>query len=209
MKYLFILTSLLFSMSVSAQINKGQWLVGGNITGMYQKESGSDYTSTQIQLPLNVGYFVGTGIALGLRGQGSYEKESYTVTNSYFYQPKVTAITQQYTYGPFLRAYLLPQKSMFNLFIDVQYAFGYSELRSEVIYSGATNTNVSSEKVQNYNISLAPVLFLNKNVSLEFILAYDRSLLMESDIHSDSFLFGTGLQIHLGKGRNLKTEAVK
>lgn len=197
------------SISVSAQINKGQWLVGGNIAGMYQKQSENDYITKQLQLPLDIGYFAGNGIAIGLRGKGSIQKESFDYTSSYmYYQFKVNQTTQEYTYGPFIRAYLLPQKSIFNLFIDVQYGYGYSETKEELRTSSNAliSSDKSSNKVQQYTLSLAPVLFLNNHVSLEFILAYNRSILMNSDLHSDAFLFGTGLQIHLGKGK-LKAKA--
>lgn len=206
MKTILTLIAAVVCTSLFAQINKGQWMIGGSLSGEYQVGGGdNNYKEKTFQAPVNVGYFLANGIAIGIRGTALYDQTNYTIQrNNYYYGPssyEVVTKSQQYSVGPFFRAYLMPHSQKFNFYVEPHFAYGW--------YDGTSSLYLSSwvsEKVQSYNLNVAPVIFLTPNTSLEFILSYNYTNYMKSGTNSTSFLFGVGFQIFLGKGRQAKMQ---
>lgn len=209
MKTILTLIAAFVCTSLSAQISKGQWLVGGSLSGMSQKGGENNFKEKTIQTPINVGYFLGNGMALGIRGSFQYKETSYNIRQNYYYSNyqsgystyEVKSKTQQYSAGPFLRAYLMPNTQKLNVYIEPHFAYGHYEGSSNLLGSG-----VFTENFQSYNLSLAPVIFLTPSSSLEFILSYNYTNFAKSETNSTLFLFGVGFQVFLGKAKAAKVQ---
>lgn len=177
MKKVFLALGLLVSShAMFAQINKGQWLVGGNIS--YDAEKQGDYKVHTFEFNPNAGYFFINNFAGGLR-------LGYT-------SEKVKGGGDAYTYfgaAPFLRYYFLPAAQKVNVFADGSYGFakqGSSDKKSGNMYS----------------IMAGPAVFLSPNTALEFALYYKsyggdafENAAGDRDNH---FGVNIGFQIHLG-----------
>jgi hypothetical protein len=194
----------LFSTFSFAQIDKGQWMLGGSLSGKYQKGSEFSYREMAFQAPVNVGYFVAKGLMWGIRGQFQISETKLSVKSYNYYSyysytstQEVRVKSKQYSVGPFLRAYVLPNNQKFNLYIEPSVAYG--------LYQGASRiglTGLSKENYMSYNLNIAPVVFLNPHTSLEFILSYNYSTFNDSKVIASGYLFGVGFQYFLGKGKS-------
>lgn len=166
-----------------AQITKGNWLWGGNISFSNEKDQndiGTQLKESRIQVSGNVGHFFIDKLTLGLR------------PNYYFTRTKtpVNVINQNdFSIGPFVRYYFLSQESMINLFSDVGYSHGE--------YKSTYQKHVSSNT---FNFSAGPVIFLNSSVAVEFSIGYS-STKTNDNLHNKRNIFqsGIGLQFHLEK----------
>jgi len=184
----FILSSLsliLTNMAMS-QINKGEFLVGGNISFESLKNDGVNvvsYKTTTFFASPNIGYFIIPKFVGGLRLNFSVYKSNTPVT--------WTNISP----SPFLRYYLLSQKQKINVLVDASYINVKSKSRIQ-------NSPAPIEKTNGYNISVGPSIFLNEHVALEFLLSYKQTKVENiGDNKTTTLNSGLGLQIHLGKIR--------
>lgn len=207
MKIILTLVASLVCFSLFAQINKGQWMMGGSLSGMYQVGGGdNDYKQKTFQAPVNVGYFVANGMALGIRGSALYDETTYTILRNYYYyygpsSYEVKTKTQQYSVGPFFRAYLMPNRQKFNFYVEPHFAYGWYDATSNISSGGWV-----SEKVQSYSLNVAPVILLSPHTSMEFILSYNYTNYTKTGNNSTSFLFGVGFQVFLGNGKVKETK---
>jgi hypothetical protein len=183
MKKLLIAFSMIASVStVSAQINKGQWLVGGNAAFTSSKEG--DYKTTTFQFSPNAGYFFINNLAGGLRLNLSSAKEEINDFES-------TATTT--SIAPFVRYYFLPAAQKVNVFADASYSFGSMKFEEDGEEEQKANVN-------GFTISAGPAFFLTPNTALEVTLGYNSSKMEDAEESTGTFLFGVGFQIHLGGG---------
>lgn len=183
MKKAFFATVLTVSViAASAQINQGQWLVGGNANFTSNKQGDSKWTV--ITFSPNAGYFFINNFAGGLRLGISSEKESGSDASSIF------------TVAPFLRYYFLPSAQKVNIFADAQYGFG----------SGKAGG--SSASINEYQISAGPAVFLSPHTALEFTVFYEsmggKYFEGLSSDRQNAFGVNIGFQIHLGEGGGKK-----
>jgi hypothetical protein len=198
----FLLLICLFSINSASfsQINKGQWLMGGNASFSSSKgyviESGSptgstNGKSTTLQLSPNAGYFITDKLAAGARvSLTSFETKS---PNDVF-----DISSTQVSLSPFVRYYFLPKTEKLNLFADAGYAYGRSKNTSKVSIPGTPSSNSTSKGTSNgYYISVGPAIFLNPNTALELTLSYNYNKLKDLDNTGKSFLVGVGFQINL------------
>ncbi len=170
-----------------AQLNKGQFLVGGNIGFESVKNEGDNmvnYKGTYFLFSPNIGYFIIPKFAAGLRLNMSVYKQEvqidYKITNTNLL--------------PFIRYYFLSQAQKFNILAEVSYI----SLRSKTTITNNPTNNV--EKANGFNISAGPAVFLNEHVALEFLLGYTQTKVKNiGDNKTATFSTGLGLQIHLGK----------
>jgi hypothetical protein len=128
MKRVFILISTcLFTSSLFAQLNKGQWLAGGNAGFAYENSTDNDLQhsalkQTDEQFAPAVGYFLLDKLCAGIRIASSFSnsKNSYSPPDS-IYNSKSTS------YGisaaPFVRYYFLPKKNKVNLLAEAMPGF--------------------------------------------------------------------------------------
>jgi hypothetical protein len=195
---------LTFCITTYAQIQKGRWLVGGSLSGSYQKGGAlNNYRESSIQAPIQFGYMVGSGVAIGLRGQARYSEAKFEMRSTSYYPYysygttyEVIIKSELYSVGPFVRVYVLPNNQKFNCYIEPHVGYGKYKGSDRLIVTGKSDNNYL-----NYNLSIAPVVFLNPNTSLEFILAYNYTSFNHSETNAFSYLFGVGFQTFLGKGK--------
>jgi hypothetical protein len=182
MKKLLIAFSMIASVStVSAQINKGQWLVGGNAAFTSSKEG--DFKTTTFQFSPNAGYFFINNLAGGLRLSISSEKDKF---NSFESTTTTTSI------APFVRYYFLPAAQKTNIFADASYSFGSVKFEED--------DQEQKSNVNGFTIAAGPAFFLTPNTALEVTLGYNSSKVEDAEESNGTFLVGVGFQIHLGQG---------
>ncbi len=173
---------MIFSLStVSAQIYKGQWLVGGNVAFTSSKEG--DYKTTTFQFSPNAGYFFINKLAGGLRLNINSAKEKFNDVES-------TATTT--SIAPFARYYFLPAAQKVNVFADASYSIGSMKYEED-------DEDEQKVNVNGFTFSAGPAFFLTPNTALEVTLGYNSSKVEDADESTGTFLFGVGFQIHLGK----------
>ncbi|TYB78047.1 hypothetical protein ES676_02190 [Bizionia saleffrena] len=171
---LFLLLVFIYT-NTNAQLDKGNWLVGGN--GSYTSQtttfdSGSKEKQDLISIKPNIGYFLKDKFVIGASLR--YEK-----SNSF----------DIYGGGLFSRYYFLEADKAFNLFAQIHY--DYMNAVSPVDrgdYSTASNY---------YGISIGQVVFFNSVVGLEFALEYERGNSVFAKINNINAVIG--FQIHLEK----------
>jgi hypothetical protein len=185
MKKLLFAFSMIVSVStVSAQINKGQWLVGGDasFSSSKQQDDDDDNRETNIQISPNAGYFFMNNLAGGLR---------FSFSNS-----KVKGEEEGFStvsLAPFIRYYFLPAAQKVNIFADASYGFGSAGEDDK------TGFNF-------YSIKAGPAVFLTPNTALEFTVGYSSAGgELYEDFNGDVKRFNSiglnvGFQIHLGGG---------
>src|SRR5689334_20087193 len=118
MKVLPAIMLLFLSIPSFSQIQKNQWLIGGN--GAFSLAKAQDLKTTTVQFAPNIGYFfinkmVG-GMRLGL-GMDTYsaDGDKYRRSNN--------------SIGPFIRYYFLPSEQKVNLFGEGAYAHAWSRYK--------------------------------------------------------------------------------
>lgn len=190
MKYTITSLFLLFSLSVSAQLEKGTWLVGGS--GSFRSTSDS-YTSpgysqtsdrTDIAISPSAGYFVIDKLAVGLKSNFSKFKSQVNGSGG------LTTNTNRFSFGPFARYYFLEKDKQFNILADVNYLYGRYWFKP-------TKGNSNS-----FNASAGLAAFFNTTVALEVLLGYYnfKETVKESGdfiTKQSGFQATIGFQIHL------------
>jgi hypothetical protein len=178
MKFFALAITMLFISATSfAQINKGQWLVGGS-AGLEFSKYGDDDDSktTSVTLAPNGGYFFINNLAGGARVSFSSVKEEGD-------EDAVTSIL----FAPFVRYYFLPAGQKVNILADASYGFG------SVKYGESVSFN-------QFAFAAGPAVFLSPNTALEFTVQYRSE---GGDAYGDDRLnnvgVNVGLQVHLGK----------
>ena len=183
-----LLYFLFFAAGISkAQINKGQFLLGGNVNFEATKNENSinpTYETNNFFVAPNIGYFIVDKLAGGLRIDfRSYDSESENLETHY----TTTSLS------PFLRYYFLPLQKNVNVFIDISY------IRNKTKWNSNANPDYF-ERSRGYTISAGPSIFLSDQIALEFTLGYKHT---KSDNFGNTkvniFNSGFGLQFHFGK----------
>ncbi|WP_205510903.1 outer membrane beta-barrel protein [Longitalea arenae] len=178
-KVLFAAFLLVSSNAIFAQVNKGQWLVGG--TAGFNSFKQGDSKSTSVWISPNAGYFFIDKLAGGLRVN--------------FNSDKAKGADDAYTsfgVAPFLRYYFLDAAQKVNVFADASYGFD----------KAGTDDKASGN---NFSIMAGPAVFLTPNTALEFALYYksyggDLYENLDGD-RENNFGLSIGFQIHLGGGK--------
>src|SRR5687767_7520560 len=112
MKKVLIAACLLVSSNaIFAQVNKGQWLAGGNISFESQKQG--DAKATSFNFSPDAGYFFIDNFAGGIR----LDFSSYKVKDA-------DDATTSFGLAPFVRYYFLPAAQKVNVFADASFGFG-------------------------------------------------------------------------------------
>jgi hypothetical protein len=176
-KILFVTLFAVCASGAFAQINKGQWLAGGNVAFQYNKTGNSKYT--QFNVSPDAGYFFIDNFAGGLR------------VNVDTYKSKIndveTGKQTTFSIAPFVRYYFLPSGQKVNIFADADYSFGSTK------YGNAESTSVNG-----FGFMAGPAIFLTPNTALEFTVGYNSIKYEGSSNRTNSIRVGAGFQIHLG-----------
>jgi hypothetical protein len=177
-KVLFAALMTIAVQGVFAQVNKGQWLVGGNVGFTSEKQGDDDDNKvSQFSFSPNAGYFFADKLAGGLRVN--------------FSSRKVKSEEDAYStllIAPFVRYYFLPAAQKVNILADASYGFGSAGYDEKSSVSG-------------FSISAGPAVFLSPNTALEFTLGYQSLKIEDVDDRKNSFGVNVGFQIHLGGGK--------
>lgn len=173
-KVLYIAT-LLIAVTSNAQIDKGNWMMGGSgAFGNFKTTSGgSSSTSTSITISPNIGYFFIDKLAIGTAGQYNYvfpKGGSKTISSN--------------SVSPFIRYYFLEKEKQINIF---------SEARYEIM-----RMNHSNFKADTFLIKAGTVFFVNSSVGIEVALNYSTQK-TNQNFENRAIYLNVGFQIHLEK----------
>lgn len=188
MKHSFFLFALvIFSLTSFGQLDKKTWLVGGN--GRFQSytikdRSPYEYNNgkyTEINLAVNVGYFLKDKFVLGLRT--SYDKLKEDIGAGKSNGDRINA-------GPFGRYYFLEKEKSFNLLMDCGYQFGVFTALGQ----SKSNSNTLS-------VMGGAELFFNSTAGLEVLLGYydNTEKFSDGNKRRNGFQVSIGFQLHLIK----------
>jgi len=218
MKQFFSLAIAVFIVSAAqAQLNKGQWLVGGSASFAHSTNSNNNgfgsyhATSTSLQATPAVGYFVISKLAVGVRPgiSTSNDKEdgsSQLIPYSISYSSR--SKTTRFSISPFVRYYFLPAKSKVNLVGDVSYSYQHNTLHSATVQTSTdlngmpiiTGTYGDGKYDNNaFNFQAGPALMLSSKVSLELLAGYTIGNMKNTSYNERAVTIAAGFQIHLGK----------
>ena len=181
-KKIFVLVLLImyFTITVIAQTDKGNWLLGGNASFSSSKQG--DEKLTSINFSPNAGYFFINNLAGGI----SFDLSNYKVKGS-------DGSTTDLSIGPFLRYYFLKLAQRAMLFGEGSFGFGSYK---------TTGTYGSTEKFTSWMLAAGPAFFLNEHTALELALYYN-SLKYKGDSDALGTIgFLVGFQIHLNCMKN-------
>lgn len=176
MRTLFFFLVLVTSVSLNAQITKGNWLVGGSgefSSQSFEFNNGSSSKREYLTIKPNIGYFIKDKFVIG----SSLRYENFDSFNIY-------------GIGAFSRYYFLKKHKPFNLFAQLHYDFTHTVSDVNPQVGNALNSSF-------YGIRLGQVIFFNNVVGMEFSLVYEKGNLQDSN--SDTFKAVLGFQIHLSK----------
>jgi hypothetical protein len=181
-KVLFSFALLVAGSSAFSQINKGQWLAGGNIEFKTQKQADADNNTrvSGFQLSPNAGYFFMDQLAGGLRVDLITKKQKDAEDGA-----------SDIFVSPFVRYYFLPAAQKINVFADASYGFG------------SKSEGGNSVGQNQFTFMAGPAVFLTPNTALEFGVSYRSEGGEYWEVGDDvkrmnTLGFKLGFQIHLG-----------
>jgi outer membrane protein W len=195
MKKLYILMAVFLPVTfLHAQLNKGQWMVGGN-AGFAASSQGDNIPgysikSTRVQLTPGGGYFFTDKFAAGIRTSfGVSNQKTVGKTPDYNFESTVSNIGVT----PFVRYYFLPKTNKINLLADASYTYGTAKVTNK----NPPYTETSSTTNQHaYTIAAGPAFFINRNIALEVTALY-QVLKIGTNSTQNTFMINAGFQIHL------------
>src|SRR5690606_17529070 len=183
MKTLTTLLLLALSLNSFSQIQKEQWMIGGNAAFSFAQSE--ELKMSTLQFSPSGGYFFSNKLAGGMRV--NFGSETYDWTDHKYRYSNIS-------FAPFLRYYFLPAEQKVNLFADAAYGFAWSR-HKEIIYSGSHTYWYNTMSVM-----AGPAIFINKHTALEVTFGYTHLTRGPVDSTATNKLqVGIGLQIHLGK----------
>lgn len=167
-KILFVAT-LLVAVASNAQINKGNWMMGGsgNFGSFNTTSQGETNKGTYVNLNPNVAYFFIDNLAIGANARLNISSQT----------------SEAIGFGPYARYYFLKNDKLLNIF-------------SELSYSIFEGTGKGDFKFKTLNIKAGTVYFLNSSVGIEAALNYSNEK-SNFDYHSNNIFLSFGFQIHL------------
>ncbi len=195
----FLLIFALLPFFASAQINQGDWLAGGVLSGSYNESTSSisgsivKTSARELNIITQVGYFPLKKFATGLNVQISSINETNKVEYNAIGWQDYTSYDKDrlWAVGPFVRYYFANSDSKFNVYLQGSYQMGRVSSTSS---NKPFNFDQEPKDLAITQVSAAPVYFVNKNIAVEFIMGYTRS----NGINTrDNFTLGIGFQVHL------------
>lgn len=177
MKTLFFFLVLALSLSLNAQITKGNWMVGGDVAFSYSKsksESVVDNETLNVNLSPNIGYFFWDKFALGLRPEYTRSRTKSDSGTSKF---------DRFVLSPFARYYFLKADNMINPFFETSYRISL----------------VNEANSREFSAKGGIAIFLNSSVAFEVSLNYLNSTSENIFVGNHTILLGFGVQVHLEK----------
>ncbi|MBP9213680.1 MAG: hypothetical protein KBF36_03915 [Chitinophagaceae bacterium] len=176
---LVVFSLLTFNIS-KAQLTKGNWMLGGNLSFASTKYNSANYTpptytNVIVDINPNVAYFVANNLNFGIK-----------TTFNKSYRVNATSYTS-FRLGPSCRYYFLDNEQRINFLAEVGYRFG---LEKGAGWQTSTNT---------YAGGLGCVAFFNSSVGIEFMVNYISDKLDDYTGRNNTIQLALGLQVHLIK----------
>ncbi|WP_207493280.1 outer membrane beta-barrel protein [Aridibaculum aurantiacum] len=188
MRSLLVSLLLIFFFQSNAQINKGQFLVGGSGTFSSGKYTFAETKFRTLEIDGNAGFFILNKLAAGLHTGYNRYTELYTTQTNNFRQ-----FQRSIDIGPFVRYYFLNASKKFNLLADASYYRSWSKSGNQ----GGSSKHQSF----GYSFGAGPVFFLNPHVSLESTVNYEYS---DELILPKTLRVKLGFQVHLSALKSAK-----
>ena len=215
MKYFLILTPVILLNSATAQTSRGSFLIGGNISYSAEKQKTLIYffgfngdgdveeaivKARSFAISPTVGYFPVKNLCVGFSFPFSITKakakEEGNVDFTYEYESRTS------NFGPFAR-YYIPLQNNFYVLTGAGYGWGYARDSYYYFHSeGAvvTSTRVGSKsKFRRFNVGAGLSYFLNKNMGVELLLAYNSTSYEDNTNKATGLVLVAGLQMYLHK----------
>lgn len=171
---------LLMTQVVSAQVTKGNFLVGGSVSFHSTKYSEGDGSVGKFIFMPDAGYFFAERFAAGLRA-------SYTnISNEGDHYNDLLI-------GPFARYYFLPAAQKTNIFLEGNFLFGSEKFEG-----------FDSESKTQFGLAAGPAFFLNPHVAVEATLNWQTLKYKDDEGRYNTFGVSVGFQIHLNCGNSKK-----
>ena len=163
--------SLLISNQVSAQTEKGDWLVGGLL------ELNTARNNTTIEFSPNAGYFFMKNLAIGAKLLVAYEELGNL---------DITSVGA----GPFVRYYFSEGKIKPFFSGDIDY-------QNRKLKTGQGS---STENAFNYFLGGGAAFFINNNVAVEGLLGYNH-IMVKGESGNGGLNFKVGFQVYINKNQ--------
>ena len=195
MKAIFFIVGILVTSHTLAQIDKGNFLIGGSI-GISNTEFSFPNSNLEKQETFsiffnpNVSYFLTSGLAVGLVLPWSYSSTTPSDMKS-----------SSISIGPEVR-YYFPFEN-WAIFTELSYNIGFTKFEGQFFdpeIARVTNATISGD-VKNFNAGLGLTFFLKEAVGIEGIFGYTKTKneydKMLRDTDNSSINFNIGLQFYL------------
>lgn len=177
MRILCFLLLLATSISLNAQISKGNWLVGGDVSFSYSKskpDSSVESETFEIDFSPNIGYFFMNQLAVGSQLDFFVSRYKSDTGSSNF---------ETLFISPFIKYYFQDDEKIFNPFIESSYRFSL----------------LDENNLKQFSAKGGLAIFVNESVAYEVFLNYLNSTTSNQYAGNHTLLLGFGIQIHLKK----------
>jgi len=164
-----LLAVVVMSTLVNAQTDKGDWMVGGNMTINTTKGN------SEFSLLPSAGYFFANNFVAGAKFNVGFATED---------EKKTTSLGV----GPFARYYINIKDSQFKPFFEADWSISNESSKFQGVKDSYTVTN--------FFLGGGVAYFINSNVALEALAGYNRSKVETLD-PTNGFAFRIGFQVHL------------
>lgn len=182
---LFALAICIFHVS-SAQISKGNWLLGGNLAYMHVKPKENAVginSSSEVDAAVNAGYFIVNKLVAGVRLNTNYSKFKFFNSDSSTH----SLVQQSVGFGPLLRYYVLSPEKKVNVFGDAGFLYSLDFNKARRPYGNSWTSSLGA----------GAIVFLNQMLGVEGLLSFNRHVYVGSNSHVNSLQFKVGLQAYL------------
>lgn len=173
----FILLALLVNIT-NAQITKGNWMLGGEVSYSstdYNSENFSSVKSYYLKISPQAGFFFRDKLAAGVKA--GINSEGVRVNNF-----------TDFNIGPFVRYYFLSPENRVNLLAEGLYQYGFDKF-----------SNANSVSKNTFSFSVGPAIYFNSVVGLEILASYSTYKFADIEGRNNTIMIGVGLQVHLEK----------
>jgi hypothetical protein len=214
-----LLFYLLFVYASYGQLKMNQWTVGGTMSYSHSHDENnlaglnSETNAHTLNLAPGFGYFAMDRLSVGMRFQflDSKSKNKQEGVN-----PILTAYTNLeivnsgFGISPYVRYYVLPQKTNWNLFGEFSYLHINQTTKSTITQvaipagGGLSGGSASSSSTKNktnrnlYTLAAGPAFFISPHVSVELSIGYSIGKTNEENHTFNQLALGTGFQVFFG-----------
>lgn len=206
MKKILLLLLVFSSILASGQTEKGSFMIGGNASVNFTKNSVEDNMSEgkNFSFELNplAGYFVANKFSVGLSIPFSWSRQKAKYEG---FNAEYKSLNRGSGISPFVR-YYIPVKSFF-IVTEAAYSWSYNKYTYDSIdpVTGEIIGNDEfSSKSKSIRLSAGPTFFLSKYSSIEILANYQHDTFDQESsqtYRASNFYVSVGFQIYLPKSK--------